>query len=452
MKDYGVLDLYDFALKNAIRRLYLKFNGRDPSNESRLVRELVGSDGFEENCRKLLAHVLLYALDNVPYYRGALGFLRDIVITNNGCVDLSAFDKVPMLVRKEIRRNFARLLSKDYANRRPYLMSSSGSTGDPLRVVLDSTYDRWVSATVEFYYSEMVGIDFNRVRKLFLISNVPTRTRAKGVLSFLFHRVNNMMRLHCGELSRGVFEGHLKTLNSYKPVLLHGNASTLYELSRFIERTDAKHHKPDVIVSTGEVLHDFMRSKIEGVFSRRVHDFYGAREVSGIAGQCSEGLMHVFAFNNYVEILDCGNDEGDVVLTPLHNFSMPLIRYRIGDQARGKLAKCRCGSPLPALRKIVGRTVDHFITEDRRLIHGSNFIRLLRNEQLVEAFRVVQEDVNRIRILVVMKKMNTDWVRYVEEEMRLLMGKKCRIVWEFLDDIPASAGGKHLYVRSLLHE
>ena len=43
-----------------------------------------------------------------------------------------------------------------------------------------------------------------------------------------------------------------------------------------------------------------------------------------------------------------------MVITDLHNFAMPLIRYEIGDYAEaGDL--CPCGRGLPVITRIVGR-------------------------------------------------------------------------------------------------
>ena len=38
--------------------------------------------------------------------------------------------------------------------------------------------------------------------------------------------------------------------------------------------------------------------------------------------------------------------------------------------------ECKCGNPLPTLRKITGRVTDHFVKEDRTIIHGEYFTHL----------------------------------------------------------------------------
>ena len=43
---------------------------------------------------------------------------------------------------------------------------------------------------------------------------------------------------------------------------------------------------------------------IHNVFGAKVFDFYGSRETASIAGECKQGLYHVFSFNNIVELVD----------------------------------------------------------------------------------------------------------------------------------------------------
>ena len=45
---------------------------------------------------------------------------------------------------------------------------------------------------------------------------------------------------------------------------------------------------------------------------------------------------------------------GQVIVTPLHNFAMPLLSYASGDLA--EVGECACGQGLPTLRRIIGRT------------------------------------------------------------------------------------------------
>ena len=56
---------------------------------------------------------------------------------------------------------------------------------------------------------------------------------------------------------------------------------------------------------------------------------------------------------------------GRVVLTSLHSFAMPLIRYAIGDYAEVG-GPCPCGRGLPVLRRVLGRERNRVVLPDGR--------------------------------------------------------------------------------------
>jgi phenylacetate-CoA ligase len=47
---------------------------------------------------------------------------------------------------------------------------------------------------------------------------------------------------------------------------------------------------------------------------------------------------------------------GQVVITDLHNFASPLIRYAIGDYAEKGNCTCKCGRKLMQLNQVMGRS------------------------------------------------------------------------------------------------
>ena len=110
----------------------------------------------------------------------------------------------------------------------------------------------------------------------------------------------------------------------------------------------------------GEVLPPETRTLCENAFGVGIADTYSSEEAGYIALQCDARSYHVQAETLLVEVLDaadkpCTTGEiGRVVLSTLHNFAMPLIRYDIGDYARVG-APCACGRGLPVLAQIAGR-------------------------------------------------------------------------------------------------
>ena len=61
------------------------------------------------------------------------------------------------------------------------------------------------------------------------------------------------------------------------------------------------------------------------------------------------------------------------------------------------------------MRSVIGRTNDHFLTKDGRLIHGLYFTKFLRRIVSIEEFKIIQEDYDRVRIVLVAKKLDRKW-------------------------------------------
>jgi phenylacetate-CoA ligase len=148
---------------------------------------------------------------------------------------------------------------------------------------------------------------------------------------------------------------------------------------------------------------------------------YSAAEIGIIAIPCPEqNALHIQSEGVFLEILrddgtPCASgEEGRVVLTPLHNFVMPLIRYELGDRATLG-APCSCGRTLPVLHTIPGRARDMITTPtgERRFpfySHGE----MMKLDAIVQ-HQVAQTAVNQIEIRLVVRRPLT-----VAEETQLI--------------------------------
>jgi phenylacetate-coenzyme A ligase PaaK-like adenylate-forming protein len=110
-----------------------------------------------------------------------------------------------------------------------------------------------------------------------------------------------------------------------------------------------------------------------------------------------------------VEVLDaegapCKPGEiGRVVVTPLHNFAMPLLRYEIGDEAEVGEA-CVCGRGLPVLNRVVGRTQDYFVLRsgERRRVDVDHY--RLSSMRAVMEFQFEQTDYDNLELKLVVAR------------------------------------------------
>lgn len=446
-------------IKKKIWGILLKICRRAFDRQYNQIKEINSKESLSRIQEKHLKNLLLHAYENVPYYNTV--FKRIGVVKDNDEVDLSEFDKIPILTKKMIRKHQKELISKDYSSRKWFYNSSGGSTGEPVKFIQDDLYSKWENATNKYFYKNIIGIDEISAKKIIIWGSEKDLFEGSiGSKAKIVNWLTNTIFLNSFRMSEKDMRRFVKIINSHKPDLIRGYTDSLYELCKFIEKRKMRVHTPKIVVSAAETLRDEMRTKIESVFGTKLYDFYGSRESNGIAGECKYGLMHIFTFWNYVEVLDSHNQpvkeggEGKVIVTNLHNYSMPLIRYEIGDIAVVGPKNCRCGNPLPTLSKITGRITDHFVTEDGTIVPAEFFIHLIGvvcDKGFIRKFQVIQEDYKKIKILVVPERVITESERKdIEDKIKLVMGQNCKIIWEFVKEIPKTKSGKYLYTKSLV--
>jgi phenylacetate-CoA ligase len=140
----------------------------------------------------------------------------------------------------------------------------------------------------------------------------------------------------------------------------------------------------------------------------------------------------------------CAEGEmGEIIVTSLMNFAMPLIRYRIGD-----VGILRTIDGTRYLEKVVGRTVELFKTQDGRRVDGEYFTHLLYFRDWVQRFRFRQVALDRIAIEIVQRpgvESPLSERREVEKDIRKMIGESTRVDWKFVDEIQPLPSGKYVY-------
>jgi phenylacetate-CoA ligase len=207
----------------------------------------------------------------------------------------------------------------------------------------------------------------------------------------------------------------------------------------------------------GEWLDPATRALCREHWGVTVQDVYSAQEAGYLAVQCPEHEhYHVQAESARVEVLnekgaECRPGEtGRVVVTPLHNFAMPLVRYAIGDYAEVGEA-CPCGRGLPVLKRILGRSRNMLVLPDGARV-WPRLSELRYGEVLpVTQFQVVQVAPTCLEVRLVASRKGTP-----QEEARLAqiiaerIGYPFEVRFTYVDEILRSAGGKFEDFRSEL--
>jgi len=193
----------------------------------------------------------------------------------------------------------------------------------------------------------------------------------KGLKSIVKENLMNTYLLNSFNMSEDNMRKYVKFINKKKPKVINTYVQSIYEFARFIKNNNLKVFSPKGIITSAGTLYPKMKELIESVFKTKVYNRYGSRESNAIACSCEkdEGL-HLNVLHNYIEILNnkfepCKAGEvGNVYVTTLSNYVMPLIRYNIGDLAvPAENEQCSCGRGLPLIKKVVGRSSSMIRTE-----------------------------------------------------------------------------------------
>ncbi len=176
---------------------------------------------------------------------------------------------------------------------------------------------------------------------------------------------------------------------------------------------------------------------------------------------CPAGRLHMPQENVILELLDeqgrpvTAGEIGEVVVTHLETYAMPLIRYRTGDLARAWPASgdhCECGVSLAALAEVRGRLTDQIVCragDQIRRMHALALIYVLREVDGIRQFRITQRSLDELDVDVVPNARFSD-----NSERAILLGLRRRVGDDVAirlsrrDHIPPTPSGKHACVVS----
>ena len=200
----------------------------------------------------------------------------------------------------------------------------------------------------------------------------------------------------------------------------------------------------------GEVLEPTIRQRCREWWGATVSNSYASEECGPIALQCPESEdLHIQAESTIVEVLDdrgapCGPGEvGQVHVTPLHNFAMPMIRYGLGDYAEVG-GPCPCGRGLPTLRRVVGR-VRHLVRlPDGDRIHPEFDEEALRAIADIRQYQLTQVEPERIDVSLVVEggPLDDGRRRLLCDHFDSAFRHRFRYRFRYLDEIPRTPRGK----------
>ena len=404
--------------------------------------------------RKKLYKFIKYASQNIPYYKQ---MIKEHNIRFSEDTIFDDIKKFPLLTKDIIRNNFDGLYK--FRDNTYYRNTSGGSTGEPVIFYQDRNYLEWEIAT-KILFNEWAGRKIGEPMVKLWGSLRDVLSGGEGFKGYLKQQLYGVIILPSYRMKEKDMYKYVQRINNIKPGLILAFTNSIDELARFIKENCLSIYSPKAIMTSAGVLYPEVRARIEEVFQAPVFNRYGSREVGDIACNCEKNQgLHIIPDIHYIEILDEQGREvkpgerGEIVVTLLTNFTMPLIRYKIGDRGILSEIECNCGRGLSNLKKLEGRVRSVFKNKQGDFIDGGVFIRLFYFRDNIKQFQVIQESVERITVNLVLndkrliKVIEKDFME-IEKAIKLIMGNGTIIKYNLVDVIDSSPSGKYRYVFS----
>jgi phenylacetate-CoA ligase len=367
---------------------------------------------------------------------------------------LAFLQTVPLLEKSTLQRD-ARVMRSSGFRGRTIAKSTGGSTGAPVRIIKGADGVAREMAT-SWAALEQYGIHIGDRSVRFWGTPLTASRRIKFRLTDL---AMNRIRLSAFDLEESDLDRYWMRCTRFQPLWMYGYASLIHLFAEWIEARglDGTRLGLRAIVPTSEPLNEQQRECIGRVFGAPVYDEYGCGEVGAIAYACCVGSLHIMTENLVVECIDEGGrpvgvgETGELVVTDLTNFAMPLIRYRLGDRAVPGGA-CACGLGFPTLARVLGRIHDVVFTPLGKRWHGEKIDYLMSEVYgATGAFRqyqVVQHSADELTVRLVADEpispeLERRIVDYIGERLDGMRATVVRVT-----KIERAASGKMRLVRN----
>jgi phenylacetate-CoA ligase len=391
-----------------------------------------------------LQALLAHAGRNVPYWRE---LFRSTGFDPLGVRSVDDLRALPVLTRAIMQERHDDLI--DPALRATNVRKgTSGSTGVPLRFEYCNQSEAWRQATRLRGWGWAGWRIGERTVYYWGAGPAPATgwVARKIQLDRALKRELYVDAIHQDDASMRSFA---ETLARFRPAAIVAYTQALVGFARWVGDNGARDW-PDVrVVCAAESVLPHDREALVAAFGPQVFETYGSRETMLVAAECEEHRgMHLSEENLLVEILHDGRsvgpgESGDVVVTDLHNYGMPFIRYANGDVAT--LAQddeaCPCGRSLRKLARVEGRIADTMRDAAGGPVPGMLFVTVLQ-EARMNAFQATQLRSGAVDLKVV-RGRDWDEARFqatIRRAQAYFKGFPIRVT--YCDAIPAGPSGK----------
>jgi len=393
-----------------------------------------------------LGQVLAFSAKTVPFYRDRLKPLAGL---KAGELTIEAVRSIPVLRRSEIQEAGEALFSTDVPpdHGKPFDIKTSGSTGRPI-TVKGTTITGLMLRAANLRYHRWFNRDFTGKTasiRMHRGASAKAADAGKPIPWMDGFPSGPMLMFHVQSPVSEQWDWLMKQ----DPDYLLTFPSNLVGLIRHSRKRGEKLARLRQVATLGEALDPNVRTICERDWGLPVIDAYSSQEFGLIAVQCPTGThYHVQSETMLVEILDDdGNpckpgETGRMVLTSLHNFASPLIRYEIGDMAEAG-SPCSCRRGLPVVTRILGRARNMLTLPSGDQICPRFVFEEFAWDLPIRQLQVVQNSLETLTVrLVCDRPLTPDEEKRVTETLLKTARHPFAVRFEYVPEIPRAASGK----------
>jgi phenylacetate-CoA ligase len=294
---------------------------------------------------------------------------------------------------------------------------------------------------------------------------VPLRARLRYAVGPLLQRLyetRTQERIRVLDVGQAQIEDVYRRIERFRPAYIVGYTSTVATIADELFRSQLRLTRPlSAVVVVAESLTPLRRHLIERYFDAPIANRYGQRELAFWVAQSCPETPDRFHMTTELAVWEIVRDDGTraepgehgrIVLTSLHNYAMPFIRYDTGDRAVAGSAVCACGRGFPLVEQLEGRSV-----ETLRLPSGKEISPVVLGHYLfvyrdyvdaIRHYQLVVEGDARVRLLVVPSHpLGAEERERMERDLVELVNGELHVDVEEVEEIGLEPSGKRPIIK-----
>jgi phenylacetate-coenzyme A ligase PaaK-like adenylate-forming protein len=336
-----------------------------------------------------LKQLINHAYSTVSYYQTLMDRFK---IWPEDIKNQEDLHKLPVLTKNTIRENLSLFISSKASSLRPVVARTGGSTGTPFEYRISRSFESYMWGSI---WRAWTAGGYRPGDKVAVLGG--DRIAKNSLKHKFYHFLNNWKYISITDLDDNNLLNIFQSIQRTACKMIYAYPTPLYLLSCYMLE-NGLNVRINHIVTTSEMLFPEHRLVIEKAFQCKVFDSYGANDGGALAFECDYFDGHHLSMER--SITEVVNDKGgkvpngttgNLILTDLENYAMPLIRYKVGDRGSIINEPCECGRGLNRLQKISGRIKDFVELNNGRRIDGSYFTKRFRKISGIVLFQIIQK-------------------------------------------------------------